>query len=71
MIPDNTKVQIVRVSDNYDFLQYFGSLNLEIDDTIEVLKHEKFDNSLVVKKEDGTKLTIGAKAIDYIFVELR
>ncbi|GEO59044.1 metal-dependent transcriptional regulator [Companilactobacillus bobalius] len=71
MIPDNTKVQIVRVSDNYDFLQYFGSLNLEIDDTITVLKHEKFDNSLVVEKDDGSKLTIGAKAIDYIFVELR
>jgi len=71
MIPDETKVQIVRVSDNYDFLQYFGSLNIEIDDTIEVIKHEKFDNSLVVKKEDGSKLTIGAKAIDYIFVELR
>ena len=71
MIPDGTKVQIVRVSDNYDFLQYFGSLNLEIDDTIEVVKHEKFDNSLVVKKADGSNLTIGAKAIDYIFVETR
>ena len=71
MIPDGTKVQIVRVSDNYDFLQYFGSLNVEIDDIIEVVKHEKFDNSLVVKKEDGTNITIGAKAIDYIFVENR
>lgn len=71
MISDGTKVQIVRVSDNYDFLQYFGSLNLEIDDTIEVIKHEKFDNSLVVKKADGTNITIGAKAIDYIFVEIR
>lgn len=71
MINDGTKVQIVRVSDNYDFLQYFASLNLEIDDTITLLKHEKFDNSLVVEKDDGTKLTIGAKAIDYIFVEIR
>jgi len=71
MIPDGDKVQIVRVSDNYDFLQYFGSLNLEIDDTITVLKHEKFDNSLVVEKADKTKITIGAKAIDYIFVENR
>ncbi|CAJ1202426.1 metal-dependent transcriptional regulator [Companilactobacillus nantensis] len=71
MISDGDKVQIVRVSDNYDFLQYFGSLNLEIDDTIEVIKHEKFDNSLVVRKEDGTNITIGAKAIDYIFVENR
>ena len=71
MIPDGAKVQIVRVSDNYDFLQYFGSLNLEIDDTIEVIKHEKFDNSLLVKKSDGTNITIGAKAIDYIFVENR
>ncbi|APU70681.1 Cro/Cl family transcriptional regulator [Companilactobacillus crustorum] len=71
MIPDGARVQIVRVSDNYDFLQYFGSLNLEIDDIIEVVKHEKFDNSLVVKKEDGTNITIGAKAIDYIFVENR
>ena len=43
----------------------------EIDDTIEVVKHEKFDNSLVVKKADGSNLTIGAKAIDYIFVETR
>jgi len=71
MIPDGARVQIVRVSDNYDFLQYFGSLNLEIDDIIEVVKHEKFDNSLVVTKDDGTKITIGAKAIDYIFVENR
>ena len=71
MISDGTKVQIVRVSDNYDFLQYFGSLSIEIDDIITVIKHEKFDNSLVVEKEDGSKLTIGAKAIDYIFVELR
>lgn len=71
MISDGTKVQIVRVSDNYDFLQYFGSLSIEIDDIITVVKHEKFDNSLVVEKEDGSKLTIGAKAIDYIFVELR
>ena len=71
MIPDGAKVQIVRVSDNYDFLQYFGSLNLEIDDTIDIVKHEKFDNCLVVSKEDGTKITIGAKAIDYIFVENR
>ncbi|ALB28151.1 metal-dependent transcriptional regulator [Companilactobacillus heilongjiangensis] len=71
MVPDGAKVQIVRVSDNYDFLQYFGSLNLEIDDTIEIIKHEKFDNSLVVRKADGTNITIGAKAIDYIFVENR
>lgn len=71
MIPDGARVQIVRVSDNYDFLQYFGSLNIEIDDIIEVVKHEKFDNSLVVRKEDGTNITIGAKAIDYIFVENR
>jgi len=71
MIPDGGKVQIVRVSDNYDFLQYFGSLNLEIDDIIEIIKHEKFDNSLVVRKADGTNITIGAKAIDYIFVENR
>ncbi|WP_338215519.1 metal-dependent transcriptional regulator [Companilactobacillus muriivasis] len=71
MVPDGAKVQIVRVSDNYDFLQYFGSLNLEIDDTVEIIKHEKFDNSLVVRKADGTNITIGAKAIDYIFVENR
>ncbi|MQS76175.1 metal-dependent transcriptional regulator [Companilactobacillus halodurans] len=71
MISDGSRVQIVRVSDNYDFLQYFGSLNIEIDDIIEVIKHEKFDNSLVVRKEDGTNITIGAKAIDYIFVENR
>lgn len=71
MVPDGAKVQIVRVSDNYDFLQYFGSLNLEIDDTVEIIKHEKFDNSLVVRKSDGTNITIGAKAIDYIFVENR
>ncbi|KRK65070.1 Iron-dependent repressor [Companilactobacillus tucceti DSM 20183] len=71
MVKDGTHAQIVRISDNYDFLQYFGSLDLEIDDIIKVVKHEKFDGSLVVEKENGTLLTIGAKAIDYIFVEER
>lgn len=71
MIPNGKTVQIVRVSDNYDFLQYFSSLNMRIDDTIKIVKKEKFDNSLVLKKEDGSRVTIGAKAIDYIFVEDR
>ncbi|MFD1470849.1 metal-dependent transcriptional regulator [Companilactobacillus mishanensis] len=71
MIDDDSIVQIVRLSDNYEFLQYFNSLGIAIDDIIKIDKHEKFDNSLIIEKIDGTKITIGAKAIDYIFVEPR
>lgn len=71
MIEDGEVVQIVRLSDNYEFLQYFNSLGLAIDDLIKIQKHEKFDNSLVVEKQNGDKVTIGSKAVDYIFVEKR
>lgn len=71
MIEDGEVVQIVRLSDNYEFLQYFNSLGLRIDDLIKIQKHEQFDNSLIVEKKDHSKVTIGAKAIDYIFVEKR
>ncbi|WP_300562935.1 metal-dependent transcriptional regulator [Companilactobacillus sp.] len=71
MIDDDEVVQIVRLSDNYEFLQYFNSLGLKIDDLLKIVKHEKFDNSLIVELEDGSEVTIGAKAVDYIFVEKR
>ncbi|WP_129045410.1 metal-dependent transcriptional regulator [Companilactobacillus metriopterae] len=68
--PDDV-VQIVRISDNFDFLQYFSSINISLDDTVKIIRHEQFDNSLVIEKEDKTQLTISPKAIDYIFVEKR
>ncbi|MCO6542585.1 MAG: metal-dependent transcriptional regulator [Lactobacillus sp.] len=64
-----TLVKIVRIFDNREFLNYFSKLNLNLNQTITVIQHLPFDDSLLIKTATGQELTLSRKTTDFIFVE--
>ena len=59
----------VTVSDD-EFLSYLNSKSLELGKKLEVLEIEKYDQSMTILKEDGSKITLSKMVCDKILVKL-
>lgn len=59
----------VTVSDD-EFLSYLNSKALELGKKLEVLEIEKYDQSMTILKEDGSKITLSKMVCDKILVKL-
>ncbi|NVY96362.1 metal-dependent transcriptional regulator [Lactobacillus sp. DCY120] len=69
LVAPQTKVQIVRVIDDREFLDYFTMSGLKINQIITVLQHSQFDDSVLIQTSTGKEVSVSRKSADFIFVE--
>ncbi|UQS83173.1 metal-dependent transcriptional regulator [Bombilactobacillus thymidiniphilus] len=68
-ITENTTIKIVRIFDNRDFLSYFHSLGLKLNQVLTVVKRSNFDHSLLLETKEHQKISVSKELTHYIFVE--
>lgn len=67
-IGDQVVFSAVTISDD-DFLSYLNSKHLELGEEWEILEIEKYDQSMIILKNDGSKTTLSTMVCDKILVK--
>ena len=67
-IGDQVTFNAVAVSDD-EFLSYLNSKELELGKKLQILEIEKYDQSMTIQKEDGSKVTLSKMVCDKILVK--